>query len=317
MWLCDIILEGLENYDLTDTCAKLDNLYGILQQSLKLLNDQSEKEILQALMKDIKSPESTEGQIYKAFSKDEWFHKWGVPYLRAIIRAHQTQTNTNCKDYSIQHYGGFLYKAIKPEVEDMFSTIPLPQPSLSSQPFQGSSQTFYSSSTSDNSRGGPCVDGDGLVQIFLGNCKKVSELKKGDYIINSDGNVAKIVCIIKTAIENNQIDMVSMNGIKITPYHPVRVSSKWYHPINLGTPIPVHCDWVYNFVLDKHHIITINDVDVIGLGHGINDNAVSAHDFFGTDRIIEHLKEHPGWEEGLIIIEKYSPKLKDGLVDGF
>ena len=111
--------------------------------------------------------------------------------------------------------------------------------------------------------------------------------------------------------------MVSMNKMKITPYHPIRINNKWYHPIKLVTPIPVYCDYVYNFVLDKHHIITINDVDVIGLGHGINDNHITSHNFFGTDRVIKHLKTHPGWEEGLIVIETYNPTLKNGLVDSF
>lgn len=92
--------------------------------------------------------------------------------------------------------------------------------------------------------------------------------------------------------------------------------SKWVFPAHTGTPIYVCCDFIYNFVLDKHHIISVNGVDVITLGHGFDDPAL-VHPFFGTNAVIDHLKTHPGWDNGLIELHEYNPKYKDGMISSF
>ena len=73
--------------------------------------------------------------------------------------------------------------------------------------------------------------------------------------------------------------------------------------------------------MDKNHIITINEVDVIGLGHGFKHDRVLDHPFFGT-KVIEELKKDPGWSNGLITIMDYKPVFENevqhgGLVAGF
>lgn len=310
-----IILEGLNNTNLQDTCQTLDVFTTFLNNLLN--SDNSDKTKIMALLNNIKSNNPVEGQIYKAFSKDEWFSRWGIHYLKYFIRSHELQICSNFKDTSLQEYAGPLFTDIKKEVEDIFSSIPVPQPSLSSSPYAGNfQQTHYSPS-------GPCIDGDGYVKLANGKYKQVKELIKDDVILNSDNNSAKIICVIKTTIQNGFTDMLSINGLKVTPWHPIRLPSvqdpnpTWVFPSHIGRLLTFKCDHIYNFVLDSHHFITVNDIDVITLGHGIQNDPVLTHPFFGTRKVIEHLESHPDFETGLIEIKEYKPVFENGLISGF
>ena len=301
--LCDIIQRGLANShksgEILKTCAELDNLYKFIEQVQSVATKQSDKDKLGALLDNIKHSDNNSGQISKAFSKAEWLHRWGTHYLRYFNRSHELQMCSNYKDFSLQVYGGKLFKELRTEIEDIFSTIPAPQPSRSSTPFTGNfQQTFYTKS-------GPCFDGYGKVQMADRPDVLVKDIKKGHLIYNSDGDVATVLCVIKTHIKNGTLDMVLIDDLRVTPYHPIRHEGKWTHPCKIKEPMTVHCDHIYNFVLDAHHVITINNTDGITLGHGMNDDPVAAHPFFGTQLVIDNLKTHPGWESGLIEIFDY------------
>ena len=57
-----------------------------------------------------KKPRSTDllkdltGQIAEAFSKDEWFFRWGAHFCLSITLAHLHQICNNFKDPGVQHY---------------------------------------------------------------------------------------------------------------------------------------------------------------------------------------------------------------------
>lgn len=314
--LCDIINRGLQssgnNASLKKTCEELDNLCDWIGQIKNIANSQANKNKLDALLLNIKSPEANYGQIHKAFSNEEWFNRWGIHYLKYFVRSHELQICSNFKDTSLQLYGGTLFKELRTEIEDIFSSIPIPQPSRSSTPFTGNfQQTFYTAS-------GPCFDGNGRVKMATCPDVLVKNLKKGDMILNSDGDVAMVVCIIKTIVKHGNLPMVLINGLRVTPYHPIKHNGKWVHPCTIKEPTVVHCDTIYNFVLDKHHIITINNTDAITLGHNVTDDSVLAHPFFGSQRVIENLKSNSGWENGLIVIDDYTPKFdENGLIASF
>eukprot|EP00122_Pirum_gemmata_P015247 Pgem_evm1s14247 len=95
------------------------------------------------------------------------------------------------------------------------------------------------------------------------------------------------------------------NGLLLTPYHPVCIDNKWKFPVHLK-PSSIHqLDSVFNFVLNKNHIMIINDIECITLGHGKTDESgVLDHAFFGTEKIIQELcRISPlGWAEGYVIV---------------
>jgi acyl carrier protein len=46
---------------------------------------------------------------------------------------------------------------------------------------------------------------------------------------------------------------------------------------------------VFNLVLDSLHAIEIGGEVCATLGHGISDDAVAAHEYFGTDKVLTFL----------------------------
>jgi len=145
-----------------------------------------------------------------------------------------------------------------------------------------------------------CFDGDGLVQLSNGQFKKVKELLKGDKII-SQGKITEIICLVKYEI-NREIDLTNLNGVLITPWHPVLVNNIWKFPIEISQPQRKFIAEIYNLVLKSQHIVEINKIKLVTLGHGIFTNKTVSHEYFGTQRVIEDLKKIDGYEIGKITV---------------
>ncbi len=87
----------------------------------------------------------------------------------------------------------------------------------------------------------------------------------------------------------------------ITPYHPIKVNDEWVFPQSVCKTKEMYISEYYNFVLEGGHILRINGIDCISLGHGMADNDVVAHDYLGTSRVIEDLKSMAGWKAGMVV----------------
>ena len=94
--------------------------------------------------------------------------------------------------------------------------------------------------------------------------------------------------------------MVKINdSLSITPYHPIK-DIEWVFPNTLNETITVDCDYMYNYVLDKDHTIIIGNTICATLGHGIMDNDVIKHDYYGTDKVVNDLKSFNGFNKGVV-----------------
>ncbi len=157
----------------------------------------------------------------------------------------------------------------------------------------------------DNSSN-PCFDGDCLVDMADGSRKKVRNIIKGDIVATLDGLVqsdATIKCVIRTDIENGRQRLVMLDGgLFVTPWHPIRKNGRWIFPANLGEPQEIPCSAVFSFVLDKDHIMIINNTECITLGHDFKEDIVQ-HPYFGTNKVIDDLKNMDGWSDGLIVLK--------------
>jgi len=253
-------------------------------------------EIIKSFILEIKGDTANDGQIEKALCKNSWFTKWGVHYLMSLLNAHILEQCSNFKDKSVQHYGGKLFKELRSIADDLFCKLPPPIASIKTSNYvpAASMSQYY------NANGG-CFSGDSIIVCSNGIRKTIDTLKKGDIVLDKLGNKQKVVCIIKMKI-NKKIDMVQINGMKITPWHPIYIDNKWVFPVNKFFSKKHYCEYIYNIVLDHHHIISVNGIDCITLGHGYKEG-VLYHPYFGTDRIINELKNMIGWDEGLICIE--------------
>ena len=309
-----ILEKGLSSHtNHGDICGELQQLYNNISNAKKKYNHLDDE--FNAWLDNIQSSDVHTGQLIKAFSNREYFNRWGTHYLRYFSRSHQLDMCTNFKDTSLQLYGGKLFKELRTEIEDIFSNIDVPQPSLSSKPFQGNFYTaFYQASN-------PCFDGNCLATVLnnRGGTEKrpLKHLKKGDYVVNNKSVSSKIVCIIKTYIKDSVTDMVLLDGLRVTPYHPIYYKNEWIHPYKIKEPMKVHCDATYNFVLESNHIMSIEGIDIITMGHDFTSD-VLRHPFFGTQKVIECLKEKPGWSDGFIELRNYKPSYdENGLISGF
>lgn len=235
-----------------------------------------------------------EGQVTEALSKDEFFTKWGVHYLPSLLNAHLLQMCNNFKDPGVQVYGGKLFSDQRDRADDIFVKLPPPKPSYhTSAPVQ--SMSYYHSSAN------PCFHANSLVKMANGNFKRVGDVKKGNQVATASG-AAKVICVVKTLCKGTAHLVELGNGLLVTPFHPVRVGGKWAFPESLGEVKERPCDAVYSFVLDAGHIMIINGIECVTLGHNFQEEVVR-HAYFGSQRIIEDLKKMRGWTTGLIELQ--------------
>lgn len=83
---------------------------------------------LQYLLEDL------QGQVSEAFSRDDWYTKWGLHYLPSLMCAHLAQVCNNFKDPGVQAYGGEVFADLRDKADDIFCTLPAPTPSARPPP---------------------------------------------------------------------------------------------------------------------------------------------------------------------------------------
>jgi len=172
-------------------------------------------------------------------------------------------------------------------------------------------------------RGGGCFGPDTLVKMQDGSLKQIKLLKKGD---NVDGG-AKVRCVVKFFEKDGYSNICSFpNGLQITPWHPVKHEGEWKFPHYLQETNLIRCPVVYNLVLDSHHIVNVNGTEAICLGHNYT-TGILKHEYYGSEKVINDLKQFPGWNEGIVEMKggalerkggfnKYSLNGGDQLVSG-
>ena len=273
-----------------------------LQKDISTSVVKSDK-FIEDLLKDV-SDQTTE-----AFSRDDWYTKWGLHYMLSLKRAHLMQQCTNFKDPGLQHYGGNLFSKVRDSADDIFIKIPPPEPKMT--PTTAVSAPLTSMSRYHN-RGAPCFSGDSLVSLSDSSHKLVSEVAQGD-LLKTPQSTGRVACVVKTHCLEGKCQLVCLNGLKITPWHPVRVDGMWRFPCHLLEPVEVECDAVYSFVLEDSHedIVIINSIECVTLGHRYAGDVIG-HPYFGTERVREDLRRMNGWDDGCVELNEINCIMKDG-----
>lgn len=86
------------------------------------------EEAIEALLEDC------QGQVCEAFSREEWYSKWGTHYLPSLMFAHLMQQCNNFKDAGVQVYGGKLFNDLRDIADDIFCSLPAPTPTAQPPP---------------------------------------------------------------------------------------------------------------------------------------------------------------------------------------
>ena len=161
----------------------------------------------------------------------------------------------------------------------------------------------------------PCVRAECRAKMGDGSLKAVQDLMVGD-IVATPGGMASIKLIVETLL-TEPTRLVKIPGLVkhtkpesdalpliITPAHPIRNDGKWIlpedHPkAETFITDPSNRDQVYSFVLDKDHIMMVEEVPIICLAHGLQESVI-AHEYLGTDLIIKDLEKLTGYSTGKV-----------------
>lgn len=289
--------------------------------------NRNKSKLIDALCKDM------EGQATEAISKHEWFFRWGGKYLLSLTGAHLHMFCNNFKDPGVQVYGeGDLFVSLQEELNDIFEQIPPPKPAVPqttggyggygrpacattaarTAPAISMGRTF-------NNRNAVCVHGETLVHVGHSAVEKVANLQKGDKLMTEDGSFATVQCIVETA-SDQPFDLVQVGALKVTPYHPIKTHRDgWKFPIDCeGAKIVAESDAysVFNIILEdgeRSHPIMMNGVPVITLGHGIKDDPVLHHGYFGTERVVRDvMKLNDAKDFGHVVLREEDVKRAEG-----
>jgi len=235
-----------------------------------------------------------------------------------LVQAHLNQICNNFKDPGVQHYGGPLFRQLRDQLDDIFCNLPPPQPSIKKR----APDNTYQYAPPVNMRTYHNVDNgcfDGMCSVLLADesRKLVKNIRKGDYVATPNGPT-KVLCVIKFPCKNQTTDLVELEGgLKLTPYHPIRVEGQWRFPCELAIATPKFCPAVFTFVLENFHILLIDGVECVTLGHDFTDDVVK-HPYFGSQRIIEDLKKMSGWSSGLVTVDgQFVRDPKTDMISGF
>lgn len=273
-------------------------------QEFEVTHRDNPDDIVKALLRDIKSAVENEGQVGLA---PDYFSRWGGHYMRAYLRSQQLQQCMNFKDPGLQIYGGKLFHDLQDAGDTAFCTLPPPKGSLntsydsdggphsSSRGSRHASNQVLSMSIFHNASGG-CFAPESRIRLSDGSHRSIQSLNPGDIVWTPDGN-AIIQAIVKCGTKNRSQPMTQLGALSITPWHPVRVGGVWKFPTELAGYNDRLMPNVYNLVLDRGHVVSVEGWECVTLGHGFNDPIVK-HPFFGTQRVIEDLKRTNGWAEG-------------------
>ena len=259
-------------------------------------------------------------QVYLAFASkqpehSQYFHKWGEFYLDQLSSALLRQFQPNFKDDACKPFAGEIYNQFVDHIADTFDNLPPPVPSginrvnqyrsLGSNPPPA---TPVNMSIYNDPRGG-CWTGDSLVLMADGTQKIASQIIPGDLIstvtldkdekINGKNKMTftKVLGVVKTNYKNKPINLVKLpnNGL-ITPWHPIwsSKSNNWVFPIEeYPNKVLIQSEnqkdnILYNIVCGESHVIIINGIHCITLGHGYK-NGILDHPYFGTKEVINDL----------------------------
>jgi Mg-chelatase subunit ChlD len=259
------------------------------------------------LLKNIKGDFANIGQVKLAIDT-KYFRRWGEFYLDQLSRSLNQQIKPNFKDEGCM-FGGEVFEALVDKSSDIFNSLEPPTPSLVVQ--QNSGNMFYRSlnlapqvpisMASYNDPHGGCVDSYCKIAMFDGTSKLLKDVQKFDIIKSIDENNkivgAKVLCVVETLIESGYRDYVNVDGVLITPWHPVKIglhgkAETWCFPGELFSTYSYPSSSMITLVLENHHIMIINGLKCITLGHNFTNHSKLIHPYYGTNKVIETLNHY-------------------------
>jgi len=307
------------NYLSTQAC------YEELVKLLEANKCASSAQFVNGLLKNIKGDFANVGQVKLAIDQ-KYFKRWGEFYLDQLSRSLNQQIKPNFKDEGCM-FGGAIFEELVDKSSDIFNNLEPPKPSLvvhnptSGNMFYrslGSQSAPISMSAYNDPRGG-CVDAYCTIAMFNGTSKLLKDVQKFDIIKSFDNNNkvvgAKVLCVVETMIISGYRDYANVNGVLITPWHPIKIglhgkAETWIFPGEYFSTYRLPSTSMITLVLENHHIMFINGVKCITLGHNFTHHHKLSHPYYGTAKVIENLMANfpQDYANGRIVVNDASIK---------
>ena len=279
------------------------------------LNNKGRKRLrtLEKRLKELvnkKEPRSTDllkdltGQIAEAFSKDEWYFRWGAHFCLSNTLAHLHQICNNFKDPGVQHYSSELFRETRDKLDGIFTTLPALKPTARSR-YRGSNYKAapVSMSTLMNVYSG-CFLGCSLVHMADQKFRRADQIKKGDKVFTGAGLIDEVECVLKTCYDDDEPQLLHQinESLVATAWHPVKnEADQWTFPAESSSAkaITVYTEGVYTFLLKNRGTILLGDTECATLAHGLQGEVIE-HKFLGTEIVAADLKRFDQFQSGLV-----------------
>ena len=257
------------------------------------------------LMRDIKPAGSDdEGQVSMATGGNGgYWQKWGEHYTRSYYTAVLQQVCFNFKDPGVKIYGGRLFQEISEAGDLTFCALPPPEATGGGDYATGTSGGYaavpINMSSYHSAAGGGCWAPGTKVRMSDDTFKIIEDIKKGERIWTPNGGATVEYLVVLCRSSPFQLMCHYNKMVWITPWHPVLDDERrWIQPASRATPVDMLMPIVYNMVLDKGHIIDVDGVLSVTLGHGFKGHIIE-HGFFGNKTsILNALSKQPGFAKG-------------------
>lgn len=311
------------NYNLVSQYDRSREIQLQLENQFEEFSKVSDDNLTHGLLNNLKqvNGDKNSGQINMAVTNPTYFNKWGKFYLDQVSRSLNNQQKPNFKDKGMP-FGGPTFENLIDQASDIFNSLPPPEPSLINTTRQYNPSARYTGMQGQqtpqrpmvmanlNNAGGGCFDSNCTITMADGSTKILKNLNKGDKILSCDLNnipqIASIVCILEIKITYGIREFVDFEGgLYITPWHPIKYQNEWVFPADIKAPVIKSCNSIITLILDNHHIGFINGHQCIMLGHNYK-NGILNHAYYGTNAIINDMKNHYGWESGKVVLNDTS-----------
>lgn len=251
-----------------------------------------QKFVQENIQHDIPIMQDILGQVAEGLTSEASRDKWGIHHLRSLVSAHTNQNCLNFKDPGPLVYTSPYIQAMSESIDIIANSILPPSPSLGATRQPVDSASFNSAFNNRGSSG--CFGGKGKVLMNDGTLILIEDLKKGDIVYGG----AKIMCVV---VHANTETVNILDNLYITSWHPVRMYGKWVFPNSITNSGKLIMDKVYNYVLDSVHTIIVNGTIACTLAHGFTGDVIG-HDFYGTEKVHNSLKNFPGYADGHVVV---------------
>jgi hypothetical protein len=260
------------------------------------------------------------------------WEKWGSKYSWAYLQALENDHRMNFKELGQAHLCGAAFERLKAHGDAVFSSIPKPVAtgSSASAPAYGSYSGYggYTpptvrtvasvTATNDPTQSGGCWAPFSQILMADMTRKALYDLAPGDKVWTKRG-VGTVDYVVELGTLSPLLRMCTVGDLILTEYHPVYDNGVWRSPCDIVNPKLMPMPKLINFLLDYGHVVDIDGVLTVSLGHGLTEAGL-AHPYFGSrDQLLEDMKGQPGFNERRVVFRnlQYKRDPVSGLICGW